>query len=1177
MFWNLLLPLAQGGQTASLGSGMHVLWKLLITVGCVVVAYLAGRLLSARFRMPDYNWKITLITFTVLSGLAIVILGWPPKFGIDLYGGVNLVYEVDQTKVGGDGQSVDMDQLIGAVRLRVDPTGTKQILIRPYGQGDAVEIIVPRVSQAEVEELKRQIVDLGTLSFRITANQRDHQSEITQALELLPTQKVLRDSTGAEMATWVPVVQKEKTLEQLSGSNFVTRVVPTQTDKGEVDRMELLVMADDWDVNGEFLRQVTPGRDESGRPSVNFLFNGEGARRFNGLTSANIPDPDQFKRHLAIVLSGELYSAPELNEAISDRGEIAGEFTPEEQESLVAVLNAGSLPAALNKTPLREQQISPTLGQDTIYRGQIAMVVSTALVLVFVLIYYRFAGIIACVALLVNLVLTLAIMISINAAFTLPGLAGLVLTVGMAVDANVLIYERIREELARGAALRMAIRNGFSRATTTIVDANLTTLITAVVLYAIGTDQIKGFAVTLILGILMSMYSAIFCSRAVFEIGERTRSIKKLNMMRMFTSTNFDFLGKKSICISISLLLIVVGIGAVVVRGSGVLDIDFTGGSQAQILFSPSAGAVDTNLVRTEIEKWNKQVADAKAGNQLESMLGEDLTESLRAALRDRLMTEIKAEYTVEERKEMGDDSRIDAIAGEEADKRLPTEFQARLESLASLPDLSVSAVTYFDSEDHPPEFIVNTSNNVLRAVETILERIFEGKLETNSLTFEQTQPDLAANGAPSSIGDAGVGAGANAGTGNAAGNTDDSKADAGDTGNGAGTDNGAGNSDASGGATGGNTGDDNAKGAGDNNSGNAGDNNGGGGLSAFSALPVANMALLSWQDPPQGTDPPANTQGNADTQTPPTTTPPTTAPPTTPDATAPEQNQGAQKVAANLTFSHAVGFKDVMTLLNEAVGDAVTPVLYGPDYTPGSTQAHLKWTVEFPGQSWEQVNTWLTQVANTVKDRPVFPATNNIGSQVASDTRNIGLAAMIASLFFIVVYIWVRFQKVSYGFAAVIALIHDVLITLGAIAISAYLTGIPTIDAFKINLEMLAAFLTLIGYSLNDTIVIFDRIREVKGKSPRLTEDMINASVNQTLSRTILTSGTTLIVIVILYFFGGQGVHGFSFALFVGIVTGTYSSVFIASPVLLWMSRSAENGQAQKRVGGVARPEAAK
>ncbi len=207
-------------------------------------------------------------------------------------------------------------------------------------------------------------------------------------------------------------------------------------------------------------------------------------------------------------------------------------------------------------------------------------------VLLFMLFYYRFAGVVSCIALILNLVMTVALMILISQPLTLPGLAGLVLTVGMSVDANVLIFERIREEVAKGSAARMAIRNGFARATTTIIDANLTTLLTAIVLYAIGTDQIRGFAVTLILGIIFSMFTAINVSRTLFDIAER-KGFLSLGMSNavatirdaMTAGKGFDFMGWRKAAYAFSLLLCLAGIGAIVARGKSIFDIDFSGGS----------------------------------------------------------------------------------------------------------------------------------------------------------------------------------------------------------------------------------------------------------------------------------------------------------------------------------------------------------------------------------------------------------------------------------------------------------------------------------------------------------------------------------------------------------------------------------------------------------------------
>ncbi|MCG8435855.1 MAG: MMPL family transporter, partial [Gammaproteobacteria bacterium] len=250
------------------------------------------------------------------------------------------------------------------------------------------------------------------------------------------------------------------------------------------------------------------------------------------------------------------------------------------------------------------------------------------------------------------MVLVIGAMVLLNAAFTLPGLAGLVLTVGMSVDANVLIFERIREELTRGAGLRMAIRNGFGRATTTIVDANITTLITGIVLYVIGTDQIKGFAVTLILGILCSMYTAIFCSRVIFDIAERRRWISKLSMSHIIGETHIDFIGKRYVSWVFSALLIGAGLVATFQRGSGILDIDFTGGTSVTMVLKDenkmNVGEVRAELVDTELADKNLLVVergDSKTRFTINSSMGSvtEVEKILQETFAGRLKT-----YTVE-------------------------------------------------------------------------------------------------------------------------------------------------------------------------------------------------------------------------------------------------------------------------------------------------------------------------------------------------------------------------------------------------------------------------------------------------------------------------------------------------------------------------------------------------
>jgi SecD/SecF fusion protein len=202
-----------------------------------------------------------------------------------------------------------------------------------------------------------------------------------------------------------------------------------------------------------------------------------------------------------------------------------------------------------------------------------------------------------------------------------------------------------------------------------------------------------------------------------------------------------------------------------------------------------------------------------------------------------------------------------------------------------------------------------------------------------------------------------------------------------------------------------------------------------------------------------------------------------------------------------------------------------------------------------------------VERVAKKLSDTPVYLSANSIGGKVAGNTKITALYAMLASLLMIVLYVWVRFQNVAFGLAAVVALIHDVLVAVACLAFSTYVSrylGWALVDDFKISLDVVAALLTIVGFSINDTIVIFDRLRELRGKSPYVTAEMIDKSVNQTLSRTILTSGTAFLATLILYLFGGQGIHAFAFTMLVGIITGTYSTIYIAAPLVLFLQEGA-------------------
>ncbi|NIP86881.1 MAG: protein translocase subunit SecD [Planctomycetales bacterium] len=917
---------------------------------------------------------------------------------------------------------------------------------------------------------------------------------------------------GQIRAQWVKIGEQPS---KISGEPPVPRVDTADgywpTRPRQDGGKDALVIIDDLHVDGSYLTRASPDfRD--GQLAVGFNFNAGGAKKFGALTSANVRESGR-KRRLGIILDEELLSAPNLNSVIRESGQITGDFTQAEVDELVGILNAGSLPAALNREPISVQLVSPTLGEITIEKGSRAIAYSLIAVLVFMPFYYRLAGIVASCALLLNLLLVLGVMVGIGAAFTLPGLAGLVLTVGMAVDANVLIFERIREETDRGAALRMAIRNGFGRATRTIVDANVTTLITALVLYVIGTDQIKGFAVTLILGIVMSMFTAIFCARIVFDIAERRRWVSQLAMMRIVGTTEINFLAKRRVAAVFSIAVIGLGILGVYTRGRDLFDIDFLGGSRVEVQF---IAATDDGSVRQRLLAFSDQQPD-----------------------NDRLK------------------------------------------------DLKIVRAGTGDTN-----FVIETTQDDLKKVEDTIKAVFGAELSTNKLGYDAAKIQPIPEGAVSPDEKA-----RSAEAAPAAKTEPDSPPDAEDAGN---------------------TGEQPAEPA---------EPAGGQGAARDDLPPASLLALSDNTDPatetatdaatgvqvgpaqgperiaeasgevnnqatgeggPAGDQPSEESEPPAEPQATTTETPPAVGPAAGPATETPAGQPGpppvtsdeAQPPAAaptpprrfaggtqvDLQFANPLNQETLTALIK----DLVTALTLGspdlevanPEVVGESAKSVTDWKLRST-LSVEETQRLLDALQQQLQDDPVFGASTNIGGQVAGDTTRKALTALAASLLCIVGYIWIRFQRVTYGLAAVVALVHDVLVTLGVIALSAYLMQFRPIalallvEEFKLSLPMLAAFLTIIGYSLNDTIVVFDRIREVRGKSPELTESIINTSINQTLSRTVLTSVTTLIVVVILYIFGGPGIHGFAFALVVGVVVGTYSSIFVASPVLLWMSRS--------------------
>lgn len=978
-----------------------IAWVILLLV--IAVPILLANVVANALRVKEWTGRLLLVFFTLMLGaspfLSCLMRGQPIgdrfRLGIDLAGGTNMVFQIKPEK---ELTNSLVDEMVSSVKRRVNPSGTEEITVRGVG-GGRIEVIVPGADPQSVDEIKRKITRLGSLEFYIAAD-RAEDREIVRAAEQLVKSEQLLMIDGVKRAIWIPADEKENEPQLLDDPSIINREVAKTRKVNGVDESYtteeylMLVEPEERSVTGRYLKSATTDIDPKGQIIVSFTFDQTGAFLFGDLTTRfhRPGKPDNQKRKLAIVLDRKVYSAPNLQAAITGgRGQISGGsggFTEADADELVGVLNAGALKVPIDPKPLSEFTVDPTLGADVRVKGVRATLISAAAVVVFMLIYYRFSGVVAVISLVLNLILTLAAMLMINATFTLPGIAGIVLTIGMAVDANVLIYERMREEIAKGSSVRMAIQNGFQKAFSTIFDSNITTLLTAVILFAIGTDQVKGFAVTLIIGLGLSMYTALFVGRLIFDIAERRRWLTKLTMSRFIGETNFDFLRHQFLWLGISAVVIVAGMTAFFARGQDNYDIDFTGGT----------------MVSFQTTKPQKT---------------EDLIKEFRTQFGDQFSLE-----------------RL-SIDSEESDEGVGRYF--RLRTMES------------DSHDSTPKNAgtIETEEDSKSAEDRVREKIYATFRGSDSVKLRMV------------------------------------------------------------------------------------------------SVEIGQMSVVEIKD----------------------------------------EDESAEALIAlpykggpttELTFSAEVAEGTIRDMLAKKLAAiqrdgspkfAAEEVLFDINGLEGSGKtagelAVRKFTVYrircVPRVTPEEFESALKSIQSDLASSPLFDEVNTFASAVASEMKWRALAAIVVSIFAITIYIWFRFQSIVFGLAAIVALVHDVLVALGVTAIASYFTGTTIGDLLllqdlRINLAMIAAFLTLVGYSLNDTIVVFDRIREVRGKNPAITKAMINTSLNQTLSRTILTSLTVFMVVLIMYVFGGAGIHGFAWCLVIGCMAGTYSSIYIASPILVW------------------------
>jgi len=697
------------------------------------------------------------------------------NLGLDLQGGMHLLLKVDTSHLEPQAKLDACDRAVEIIRNRIDEFGVRETSIQKQGV-DEIVVQLPGITD------RQRAIDLigktAMLEFKIVSNDANK----------------LKDAIAGNIA-----------------EGFELKYTPDENEPLLLEKKAVLV--------GDALTNASVRFDQSqfNEPIVALQFNAVGAKKFAEVTAANID------RRLAIVLDGKIQSAPRIREAIpSGEAVITGRFDVQAAQDLALILRVGALPAPMYIE--EERTVGPLLGQDSINKGVKAALIGGLLVFIFMAGYYLLAGLVSDVALLLNLLMILGglgllpvLFPGVSATLTLPGIAGIVLSLGMAVDANVLINERIREEIAVGRNLRTAIGNGYARAFSAIFDSNLTTLIAAFLLFQFGTGPIRGFAVTLTIGLLASMFTAIVVTRAIFEFLLNLGWIKSLPMLKFIGETKLDFISKRKIFYCLSIIVIAVGLFSYFKKGPTVYGIDFAGG---------------------QLQEYNF--------------------------------------------------------------KNPPSVDKIR----QVLKDIKLADATIQQFKDNPKVILIRTSEDK--------NQILTDKLKEN--------------------------------------------------------------------------------------------------------------------------------------------------------------------------FPN----EDIQILRIERVG----PV----------AGKHLK---------------------------------------------SKALAALIWSLAGILIYVSFRFKHINFAAAGVIAILHDVLVTLGFLVITNR----------QIDLLSVTAFLTIAGYSINDTIVIYDRVRENARLNRKLPlRELINLSVNQTLARTLLTSGITLLVVLALLFYGGEVLSNFAFALFVGFISGVYSTVFIASPlVLLW------------------------
>lgn len=547
-----------------------------------------------------YKWKVLLVIAIVGFSLWKV---YPPRekihLGLDLQGGMQILLRVELDKIPAEAREDATDRVVEIIRNRIDEFGVREPVITKQAK-DLVVVQLPGVTDRE--RAKEIVGKTAHLEFKLVSEDPDliQRAEATAqataepevATPALPAEKP-ESSEGVKSESEAgPKITDESKKEELPAAVTIPEGYELKilSDRG---RTETFLLQKEPVLTGDRLVNASVGFDQYGQPIVELQLDGDGAKIFDRVTFQNIG------RRLAIVLDGKVHSAPVIRDRIpSGQAQISGNFSSEEASDLALVLRAGALPAPV--VIEEERTVGPSLGRDSVAKGIRAGLWGALFVFIFMPLYYLLAGAIADFALLLYGLITLGVMALFHASLTLPGIAGFILSIGMAVDANILIFERIREELETGKTSRAAISAGYHKAFSAILDSNVTTLVTSAILFIFGTGPVKGFAVTLTIGILASMFSAITVTRVVFDFLTRKNPNLQLKMFQLFKKPSFKFLKNRFWAYGFSVIVLVLGVGTIVLRGRQNYGVEFVGGTLVQVRF---AKPVSTEEIRTALGK----------------------------------------------------------------------------------------------------------------------------------------------------------------------------------------------------------------------------------------------------------------------------------------------------------------------------------------------------------------------------------------------------------------------------------------------------------------------------------------------------------------------------------------------------------------------------------------------